>query len=47
MRENIKENIVIFSSLFSLKNNVENIREKEQRKEEENFVGFCSPKLHL
>ena len=43
MKENIKENIVI----FSLKNNVENIREKEQGKEEENFVGSCSPKLHL
>ena len=40
MKENIKKNIVIFSLLFSLKNNEENIKEKKQGKGEENLVGL-------
>lgn len=49
IKENIKENIVIFSLLFFLKNNEENIREKEKKSREKGrkiLSGSCS-RLHL
>ena len=48
MEKNIKENIVIFFLLFSLKNNEENKRKREGKNGGgEILSGSCSSRLHL